>query len=98
MAKNKIKSTKKKSFLNWNFIIFGIIALIIVVFGLTIFRAEFFDIFGIMVFSFLLILGGWMLLTDVETPDWAAWIVLIIGALGIVTDGWIVIKTFIIGG
>jgi hypothetical protein len=96
MVKNK--SVKKKSFLNWNFIIFGILALILIIFGLTIFRAEFFDIFGIMVFSFLFVLGGWMLLTDVETPDWAAWIVLIIGILGLVIDSWIVIKTFIMGG
>lgn len=88
---------RRRSLLNKNFIIFAVLLIIINVIGLQFFRAEFFDIFGILVFSFFLLLGGWMLWTDKETPDWAAWIVLIIGLLGLVTDGWIVLKTFMLG-
>ena len=96
--KNKTNSKKKNNSLTKFFILFGILMITINVIGLAFFRAEFFDIFGILVWIFFLGLGAWMLLTHAETPDWAAWIVFIIGVLGLITDGYIVIKTFIIGG
>ncbi|MBS3078893.1 hypothetical protein J4218_02115 [Candidatus Pacearchaeota archaeon] len=92
------KKTRKRNILNRTFIVVGILAVIINILGLIFFKLEFFDIFGILIWIFFLIFGGWMLLTREETPDWVAWIVLIIGTLGFITDSWIVIKTFIIGG
>lgn len=57
-------------------------------------QAEFFDIFGLTVFGFLLGSGVWMLATKKETPDWVAILVIIIGILGLFVDGYLVIKFY----
>lgn len=100
VKKDKIENNKKipRSRLDTAFAIIAILAVILNLIMLEFFRAEFFDIFGLLVWVFFLIFGAWMLLTKEETPDWLAWVVVIIGLLGLITDGWIVIKTFLIKG
>ncbi len=60
--------------------------------------AAFFDIFGFIAFIFLLIVGIWMLKSKRKLPKWIGIIILLIAILGIIIDGFIVIKTYIIGG
>ncbi len=60
-------------------------------------RAEFFDIFGLIVFTFLLVIGL-MMIKKKKLPDWAGFVILLIGILGLIVDGYIVIKTYLIGG
>ena len=61
-------------------------------------RAEFFDIFGLITFTFLIVVGMTILRTKKRLPDWMGYVILLIGILGLIIDGTIVIKTFIIGG
>jgi len=91
----RVKKKLKKLF-SPKFLLFLFIGIILSAILLVFFPAEFFDIFGISVWVFFLGLGGWMLLTDKETPDWIAYIILIIGVLGLIVDGYIVIKTFLL--
>jgi len=60
------------------------------------FSAEFFDIFGFMGFIIISLLGIWMLTSNKKLPRWAAIILLIIGVLGLIIDGYIVFSNFII--
>ena len=60
--------------------------------------AEFFDIPGFIAFTILLIIGILMLKTKRKLPNWVAVIIIVISILGMVIDGFIVIKTYIIGG
>lgn len=87
---------KFKKIFSPKFLLFLLIGIIITSILLIFFPAEFFDIFGITVWVFFLGLGGYMLLTDKKTPDWIAWIIIIIGVLGLIVDGYIVLKTFIL--
>jgi hypothetical protein len=57
-------------------------------------RPEFFDIFGLMVFSFLLIISIWMLRTKKRLPEWVGFVILLISITGLIIDGFIVIKTY----
>lgn len=57
---------------------------------LKIIRPEFFDIFGIFAFSFLIVLSLWGLKTKMPVPQWALAILFIIGILGLIVDGTIV--------
>ncbi len=59
---------------------------------------EFFDVFGFMAFIIIAIVGTWMLKSKERLPNWIGMVVLSIGILGIIIDGFIVIKTYIIGG
>lgn len=53
-------------------------------------QPEFFDIFGIFVFSFLVILSLWGFKTRKPFPQWTLATLLIIGILGLIVDGVIV--------
>ena len=58
-------------------------------------RPESFDIFGILTFGFITILSVWLLKTGQTIPEWALFILLGIGILGILVDGVIVYRTYI---
>ena len=58
-------------------------------------RPEFFDIFGIGVFSFLTFLSWRMRMTQILPPRWSIILLLIIGISGLIVDGCIVYKTYI---
>jgi len=62
--------------------------------SLNFIRPEFFDIFGIGVFSFITILTIWALRTKKPAPKWALVILLIIGICGLIVDGFIVYLTY----
>jgi len=56
---------------------------------------EFFDIFGLAIFVFLFIIGVLMIKKQ-KLPDWIGFIILLIAILGLIVDGSIVIKTYIL--
>ena len=58
----------------------------------------FFDIFGFFAFVAVLILGILILKSYKKVPDWIGSLLLIIGLAGMLVDGIIVIKTYILGG
>lgn len=58
-------------------------------------KPEFFDIFGLGVFSFVTVLSAWALKTGNAVPRWALLILLGIGIAGLIVDGAIVWKTYI---
>jgi len=60
-------------------------------------RPEFFDIFGLVVFIYLFIVGVWMFKQKREIPNWIKFPIITIGVMGFVVDGYIVLKTFILG-
>lgn len=88
---------KKIKYLYWLMGVLAIAAIIGTIFALINFKPEFFDIFGLITFTFLTISGSWMLLTKKETPNIVAWAFLAIGVLGLIVDGFIVIKVFGLG-
>ncbi len=59
-------------------------------------KPEFFDLFGIVVFLFIMSISIWGLKTNKKIPKWALTVLLIIGILGLVVDGTIVFITYII--
>lgn len=82
---------KLKKYFNPVYIVFTIFAVVIALLMVTGNNPpEFFDNFGIVVFSALFILSVWMLKTKKETPDWVAFIVFLISILGLIVDGYIV--------
>lgn len=56
---------------------------------------EFYDIFGVFVFSFITLVSGWMLYTNKKPLKIIIIILLIIGILGLLVDGFIVYNNFI---
>lgn len=58
-------------------------------------RPEFFDIFGLFVFSFIAILSLWSLRMQKPLPRWVGIILLLIGISGLIVDGAIVYITYI---
>ena len=59
--------------------------------------AEYFDIFGFVGFLILVIAGIWMLTSKKRVPFWMKLVILVIGITGLIVDGYIIIKNFIIG-
>jgi len=59
-------------------------------------KPEFFDIFRIGVFLFIMYISIFGLKTNKKIPKWALTILLIIGILGLIVDGTIVVMTYII--
>ena len=56
--------------------------------------AEFFDIFGFVGF-FILLVTGFLIRKKEKT---ASWIIIVISLIGLIVDGIMVIKTYILGG
>ena len=59
-------------------------------------QPEFYDIFGLLIFAFVTVISIWSLKTGKGLPRWALIALLIIGILGLIVDGTIVIKTFLL--
>ena len=59
-------------------------------------NAEFFDIFGFLGFIYITAISLWMLKNNKKVPKWATIILLIIGILGLLIDGFIIIKTYLV--
>ena len=57
-------------------------------------KPEFYDNFGVFIFSYLSLLSGWMLWTKKRMPRWAIYTLLIIGILGIIVDGTLLTKFY----
>ena len=60
-----------------------------------IFRPEFFDIFGLITFTYLTMLSLYMLFKKKMPPKWSIIIVLIIGILGLIVDGVLVYNAYL---
>ena len=58
-------------------------------------RPEFFDIFGVFVFTTIALLSGWSLTTGAPIPDSGLYFLFGVGILGIFIDGAIVDKTYL---
>jgi len=56
---------------------------------------EFFDIFGLITFTYLGALGIWALKSSEKLPDWTAYLLVLIGIAGLIIDGTIVYKTYL---
>jgi hypothetical protein len=56
----------------------------------------FFDIFGLITFSLLIALAVWELRTKKQTPNWIGYSILTIAILGLIVDGFNVIKEYLI--
>jgi uncharacterized membrane protein len=63
---------------------------------LAIIRPEFFDIFGVFVFIFLIALSLWGIKTRKALPRWALIILFLIGISGLIIDGAIVYITYLV--
>ncbi|RJQ37171.1 hypothetical protein C4552_01570 [Candidatus Parcubacteria bacterium] len=59
---------------------------------MPILRPEFFDIFGLAVFSFLLASAAWSLRTHQPLPRWALWLIVAIGIAGLLVDRALVVR------
>ena len=59
------------------------------------FTPDFFDIFGLGVFSFITVLSVWALKTGNAVPRWTLVILLGIGIAGLAVDGVIVWNTYL---
>ena len=59
-------------------------------------RPEFYDIFGFIIFIFLIILSSWSLIKNKKLPKWILITLLIIGIIGGIVDGIIVYSHFLI--
>ena len=60
--------------------------------------AAFFDIFGIIAFLIILVVGIKILRSNKKIPHWVGGLLLLIAIGGLMIDSIIVIKTYILGG
>lgn len=58
-------------------------------------RPEFFDIFGVFVFTIIAFLSGRSIMLDMQIPHWGLLFLFLVSLAGIVVDGTIVYKTYI---
>ena len=56
---------------------------------------EFFDIPGVMVFLFIILLAGWMLYTDKKPKKWVIVLLLIIGLISLIIDSILVYVNYL---
>lgn len=62
----------------------------------TFIRPEFFDIFGVGIFAFIIIMSARTLFLGALFPYWMVISLFVIGLLGLIIDGIIVYKTYIL--
>ncbi|PIY81688.1 hypothetical protein COY79_01280 [Candidatus Pacearchaeota archaeon CG_4_10_14_0_8_um_filter_35_169] len=75
--------------------IIGVITVLVAVGLITSGREpEFFDIFGLLVFIFLIAVG-WVLLSGNKLDYWVRFLIFLIGILGFIVDGYIVYITYL---
>lgn len=58
-------------------------------------RPEFFDIFGLFVFSFIIFTSVWGLKTGKPFPKWILVALLFVGVVGLIVDGTIVFVAYL---
>jgi len=58
-------------------------------------KPEFYDLFGLPVFAFILCVALWSLSANAPLPPWVNYLLLFIGVAGIIIDGNIVYRTFV---
>ncbi|MDD5068380.1 MAG: hypothetical protein PHS53_03965 [Candidatus Pacebacteria bacterium] len=58
-------------------------------------RPEFYDIFGVPIWIFLIVLTIWSLKTGLPMPTWTIIVLLFIGILGLIVDGGMVFAKFL---
>lgn len=80
MTNNIINIFKK----TWKYLL---IALIIVFYLRLKFSGDFFDIFGLLIFTGLTVLGLYELYSKKQMPDWVAFTLIVIGLMGLIIDG-----------
>lgn len=56
----------------------------------------FYDIFGFVGFLFITLLALWSLKKKHRVPRWAKIILLIVGVIGLVVDGYVVLSRFLV--
>ena len=86
---------KRNKLLIWLIIV--ILASTIAIYLLPNSPTEFFDIFGLLTFTFLFAMGIWMFKSKKRLSDWVPLTIMFIGILGLIVDGFIVIKTYFLG-
>ena len=59
------------------------------------FRAEFFDIFGLITFALLIIISYPRLTNNIPLQEWEIYFLFVVGIAGLIVDGIIVYKTFL---
>ena len=64
---------------------------------MSVFRPEFFDIFGIFTFGIIATLGARGLFWNIQMPSWAFTFLFVIGVAGLLIDGAIVYRTYLRG-
>ena len=58
-------------------------------------RPEAFDILGIGIFSFFILVSSRAIFLDQPLPEWMAYALLVIGIFGLLIDGYIVYKAYL---
>ena len=56
-------------------------------------KPEFYDTFGLVIFTLLIVVGIWMRLAKNKLPNWVAYLIITRGGVGLLIDGTIVIFT-----
>ena len=59
-------------------------------------KPEFFDIFGIFVFTYLFLFSFWILKNKKLPPNWTLILIMIIAVFGLLVDGFIVLNSYIL--
>jgi len=81
-------------------IIYSLIALVLILTTIGIVstgqRPEVYDFLGLITFTFLLGVGIYMLKKPKKTPEWIWHILILIGVLGLIIDGSIILKEFVL--
>ena len=57
--------------------------------------AEFFDIFGIFGFIYIIVFSSWLLFIQSISPRWPVYILLLIGITGLIIDSAVVYKNYL---
>jgi len=78
---NNITNMFKKT---WKYLLAGLIVVCVLRYYIG---AEFFDIFGVLIFSGLTLIGLWELYSEKQMPDWIAFALIVVGLFGLVVDG-----------
>lgn len=94
MITNIINMFKK----TWKYLIIALIAVAIIRYYIG---PTFFDIFGILIFLGLVLIGLWELYSDKPMPDWLAFAIIVVGLFGLIVDGatsFVLFKQWILRG
>ena len=94
MLNNLINMFKK----TWQYLL---VALVVTIFLRYKFGAEFFDIFGVIIFGGLIAVGIYGLYTKKKLHDFILFGLIVLGIMGVLVDGWTsveLLRNYILGG